>query len=739
MKKYGELLPSYLNGQNIQKHSAILDEQNWKLYEKLYMLENWSNLNRPILFERVQTEPMIASVTVHVHSPFPIKKITIKKGYPTPYNTVTVAYDEDDCVTEYEYTYTEGNNESVNVLPYCMVTVETFDGITYEKGYPENDEPEGTLYDHDEYLDIIGNLLGLPRRRYKEVVTGGQDPAEYTGLYPSYFTKVCVPGHDHHIGDLLTEDDWYYMARLKHFSDNVRQGNLLKLMAECLYEMQDAKTFNMVGRTTITEETRELIGNNVLGLVKQTNYRNMDYTNQNDVLSQYIPVTRMLVVLSACESEISNYGVLNAYPNGVVTQTEVLYTDDDYEHEYPLVNAPVKATLTLDGKVIADTRLTDDNGEVYNYIAGLPPGSYSGTLEVEYDEPYEISGSNYETNVSFTVGTNADISTDSWKYGKYQSTSASSITAPSMEGALLDAGLGCACYTPIISSLYIDDVFDAYTISCDFYFTGGTQFIALGRVSGYGGNNNIVVLKDATRIYPGDYEAHDSSISTQHNVTWKILNKVCYLYYDGIYTGIHHDYSSGVSARLNVCAYNVRAITRGVKIESVTVDDSVDISTAPTGRLDVLDTYTIDKWAKIQGSSTNTPPSTSSDGYDCGRNFYNVFEDYILPKATTNKTVEIEFTTDSSSFRLGLVRYSGTGNPSWNSSYFDQNQATVSTGTHILKFIADNNGEWTTYLDDTRTSTGAFTLPNNSKLGAIQYTNGKYVKILGVRVYDNNE
>ena len=717
LKKYSDLLPQYLRGPNIARHAEIIEAQDKKVYEKIELLRLWNIPERPVLIQRLQTQPGLASIIVHVNSPYPVQKLTIEREGSTD---IVLEYEEDELKTQFTYSYTQQGTDTV-ITPMCTVTVETYEGITYKKGYPENVEVQGDVCDHDEFLDLLGKLLGLPRRRYKEV-TISQD-SQYSQLVPAYF-----------LGSL--EDDYYYAERLRHLMDNYQTSELLPLMGELLYEMHNPLLFNLIGRTTVTEETEDYLGENVMALGLQTQYLNIDYSNIVEVLSQYMNLTRLLIFVHSAVSRLSFVEVGDSYPN-YLPITSVLEYSYDNSTWLPLEGAPVKATLPLDGKVMWDTRLTDDNGEVYNSIGGLPPGSYSGTFEVEYDEPYEISGSNYETNVSFTVGTNADISTDSWKYAKYQSTSASSITAPSMEGALLDAGLGCACYTPIISSPYIDDVFDAYTISCDFYFTGGTQFIALARISGKGGDNTIAVTKDRTRIYPSQYEAHDSSISTQHNVTWKILNKICYLYYDGIYTGIHHDYSSGVSGHLNVCAYNVRAITSGVKIESVTVDDSVDLTDAPVGQLLVLDTWNSEKWSTKQGSSgPYVAPAVSSGTYNLGRNTFSIFKDYTVNSSTVNKVIEIEFNTQTTiGFRLGFGRESSTGVSQYTSYFNATNDATVTTGTHILEFRCDEYGVWRTYLDGTQTSTSEFTIDNTREVYGVDYLEDNVV-LLGIRAYD---
>ena len=742
MKKYGDLLPSYLSGSNVLAHAELIETQDQNIYEKLCELRNALALQRPILIERVQEEPMRASITVHIHSPFLIRSITIEKGYPTPYATVTESYDEDDCITEYTYIYTEDNSETVNVLPYCNVTVETYEDITYTKGYPENDEKEGTQYDHDEYLDIIGNLLGLPRRTYKEVVSGGQDPAEYEGLYPAYFTKVHIPGHEHETGDLLTEDDYYYSQRMKHFCENVGSGNLLKTMLEVLYEIRNAKTFNLTNRTTTTEETEGLVGNNVMAIEQETTYSNIDYTNQIEILSQYIPVTRNLIIVTPSESDLRDvtYDTSDFATNYVPISVSCVYSNDEWETENPLKYAPITAKLTINNVDIETEALTDENGIATLKFGGIPPRSFSSSVPFYalYDEPYEIEYSPvYSTvDLSTPVSDNATLDLSAWKYGKYNNTSISQLTPPFIDESLLNTGKGELVYTPILKRDLIGN--DGYTIDCEFYYTSPFQFLCLGKVT-QREIDTALIVKNMLRIHPGEYEAHEPDTARLYSVTFKFYNGRCFVYYDQIYTGLYVDYRS-FHDLLSFCAYNGRNnVEYGLKLKSLTVLDNVDITSIPSGALSVLDIFTATKWTNRQATGTTREPVVSNSEYDVGRNYYTVFDDYTVNENTRNKVIEIEFNTQTTSgFRIGLVHLTSS-NISWYTSLYDASNdySRLTTGTHILKFVCDENGNWDTYIDGNRTDTNSFTLTNQRKIGIINY-NSNAVKILGIRAYTNN-
>ena len=615
------------------------------------------------------------------------------------------------------------------------VEVETSTGKTYKKRYPEKDPYTGFEdgQEHDEFLDIIGKLLNIPRRTYQET-TSPPNSGNFTAITPPYFAKTVTTTNNNLTILSCTEDDYYYYKRLHNFIESTHPLRLFHTVYDEHTSILPRMDYPLPSALVENDAVGVMIHIRKDGLLTKSNM-NIDTTGMEDFLRSLLPVTREVMIyyiasIIRYSSSVSEY--VNTCNISQVVGLNSHSIDGGVTMVDPMVDVPVQ--FTEDGTEIS-TILSDLNGRVTLDLAGISAGTH--TIHAATTDEY----SEYSTYISslgwdYTVSVSGcDMDISAWDYILYWEYTGSSPVLPSNTNDMLDTGCGYLVYTPILNTDFVDT--SAYTIDCTFYYTTFYSFLCLARVTNEELDQSLMP-EDMIRIYPRQYEAHDSSIETEHHVTFKFLSEKCYLYYDGIYTGLSYDYTD-FNGLLSFCGYNALNNTaNGLKLESIDVSSSVDIQSAPTGRLDVLDTYNIDKWAKIQSSSTNTPPSTSSDGYDCGRNFYNVFEDYILPQGTTNKTVEIEFNTDSSSFRLGLVRY-WTTNVSWGSTYFASNQATVSTGTHILKFIADNNGEWTTYLDGTRTSTASFTLPNESKLGAIQYTNGKYVKILGVRVYDNNE
>ena len=76
--------------------------------------------------------------------------------------------------------------------------METYNEYTIEKGFPENDEILGDIYDHDTSLDEIGALNNIPRKTY--ITTD-----DYAHTEPPYNNR-------------LTEDDYHYMNRILNYN-----------------------------------------------------------------------------------------------------------------------------------------------------------------------------------------------------------------------------------------------------------------------------------------------------------------------------------------------------------------------------------------------------------------------------------------------------------------------------------------------------------------------------------------
>jgi len=91
-----------------------------------------------------------------------------------------------------------------------IITVETYDEYTLEKGFPENDktydeyknsDKKYDVFDHDYSLDEFGILNNIPRKKYIDV----NNRFLYNLTEPPY-------------NDRLTEDDYHYMNRILEYN-----------------------------------------------------------------------------------------------------------------------------------------------------------------------------------------------------------------------------------------------------------------------------------------------------------------------------------------------------------------------------------------------------------------------------------------------------------------------------------------------------------------------------------------
>jgi hypothetical protein len=91
---------------------------------------------------------------------------------------------------------------SSNIIPLQQYYIQVTDinGNIFQKGYPENDTPQGDIYDHDVALDSFGLKWLIERRIYNPPT----DSENYPKTIPPYFVRS-------------TEADYWYEQRIKQF------------------------------------------------------------------------------------------------------------------------------------------------------------------------------------------------------------------------------------------------------------------------------------------------------------------------------------------------------------------------------------------------------------------------------------------------------------------------------------------------------------------------------------------
>ena len=123
-------------------------------------------------------------------------------------NSFIYSYDssEENTIVDENIEDNEEENEvedseiEIPIIPddTFKIIAEAYDEIIIEKGFPENDELIGDIYDHDISLDEIGALNGIQRKTYK--VTD-----DYEHTEPPYNNR-------------LSEDDYHYMNRIIEYN-----------------------------------------------------------------------------------------------------------------------------------------------------------------------------------------------------------------------------------------------------------------------------------------------------------------------------------------------------------------------------------------------------------------------------------------------------------------------------------------------------------------------------------------
>lgn len=185
---YKALQPYYLDGELVNKHSTVMDYGIKKLHDKLGLFNGIFHLQRPILIQKSQEDSASTNgtdITVYIRTAGPIHTINITGDI-----TESITYTQDENETQVDLVYNVmPTNSEVIFNPDFTVTVETYEETTYTKSYPENDEPMGNSYDHDNFIDKLGNFLNIPRRIYSEYSLMDAEQAE-----PPYFGKNIIDG-----------------------------------------------------------------------------------------------------------------------------------------------------------------------------------------------------------------------------------------------------------------------------------------------------------------------------------------------------------------------------------------------------------------------------------------------------------------------------------------------------------------------------------------------------------------
>lgn len=199
LKKMKKCYPTFLDkssNSNFTKHLEVINSQQLDLYQSVHKLGLSELLNRPITIKKTQNAPYNFTLEFNVTLEH-LKTVTIYKDSNVIYNEEFTSED----VSNFSYTLEDTSSNVVPTEKY-YIDITTFDEYHFQKGYPENDIDQDNFYDHDKALDVIGNMLNIKRHQFTVPTE-----SEYYRTLPPYHNKT-------------SEDDFYYMERIKYYRNN---------------------------------------------------------------------------------------------------------------------------------------------------------------------------------------------------------------------------------------------------------------------------------------------------------------------------------------------------------------------------------------------------------------------------------------------------------------------------------------------------------------------------------------
>lgn len=175
-------------------------------------------LKRPLKIWRIQTQPHenIICYNITINN---IKHISLYQEEKNKQDTLLTEHSFQEGINEYS-NYLELTSTEIIPKERYYIEVETRSGLIFQKGFPENDTPQGDIYDHDNALDTIGYLYNLKRRKYHPNIP----EADYPYTHPLFCNSQ-------------TEWDYYYETRLKNHIRNFGKQPLHLLILESIFEI----------------------------------------------------------------------------------------------------------------------------------------------------------------------------------------------------------------------------------------------------------------------------------------------------------------------------------------------------------------------------------------------------------------------------------------------------------------------------------------------------------------------
>ena len=562
VEKYIDLLPNYLRGNNITNHANLVDYEVKKILSILNDLSFITSLDKPLLIQKDQTfkeknsTNYIFNVDYIIHINLDsecLKSINISGDY-----LFSKDYDEEENVINEEITVHFEKQFSWQDIwiynPRILVTVETYDGNTYIRGYPENDVVTGDNYDHDPLLDVLGQVLGIPRKMYEEYQSLG---GTSDGIYLIHNEQIVYPafmGKEYDLqGNILlcSEDDYYYIERLKRFISLYAEDYIKALAYSILNTFVELKPLYDRDSSIIEGSTSSYTRGEYCAFIPVKNveiwakkrpsphteeiidysfqrYPNLSCSGFNNILSNNWLITRRLYFLSEVNIVLASSLINNSkYINDLAFNISLTTTTNNN-----IINAPLKVSLLCNSfnndsefqLFNTDIVQTDNNGTVIYRSNNINRDFTKIKYKIEYEGEYEIIGTLFKSNpvvldmYSFKEGL--------FEYGlDYNSTiDTPDLVTPTGHTEYLDVGKGYLSYLklPVIHSLNenqcIEVYHDDYTEKPSIYM--GTRIFQ---------TDNGIYLKDI--IIPPEL------LNPNGVLTFEVYNGIIYAFEDSEYIG----------------------------------------------------------------------------------------------------------------------------------------------------------------------------------------------------------
>jgi len=192
------------------RHIATMTSPLRHIETQICLLRHLLSLERPIMIWRSQSKPGVYTIHFRVKLE-DIRSVEIYMEAEGDGEDILLYTTGDLLPGENTFAYEYvGTTREIIPTERFYVQVRTWRGVYLAKGFPENDTPQGDIYDHDRALDVIGEWLGVGRHVYDNILS--EDELPHTT--PPYNAS-------------RTEWDYTYKERIKEYMELLQGGGFL--------------------------------------------------------------------------------------------------------------------------------------------------------------------------------------------------------------------------------------------------------------------------------------------------------------------------------------------------------------------------------------------------------------------------------------------------------------------------------------------------------------------------------